>query len=79
MVPLKLIRSGKMADRSGNRKVTRHMSMKHVRSDGMVLNFEEIVPEEGVDVEKGDDKRKTQYYVFRHRSLGHNGYRLRFR
>jgi hypothetical protein len=44
MVPLKLIRSGKMADRSDNHKTTKHMTRKHVRSDGMVLNFDEIVP-----------------------------------
>ncbi len=79
MVPLKLIRSVKMVDRSGNRKVTKHMSRKHVRSDGMVLNFDEIVPEEGADVEKGNVKRKSQYYTFRRRRLGHNGRHFRFR
>jgi hypothetical protein len=45
----------------------------------MVLNFDETVPEEGVDVDKGDGKRKTQYSVFRRRRLGYNGRRLRFR
>jgi hypothetical protein len=45
----------------------------------MVLNFDEIVPEEGADVEKGNGKRKTRYYVFRRKRLGHNGHRLRFR
>jgi hypothetical protein len=75
----KLIRSGKMTDRSDNHKVTKHMARKKVRSDGMVLNFDEIVSEEGADVEKGDGKRKVQYYVFRHRLLGHKGLRLRFR
>jgi hypothetical protein len=79
MAPLKLIRSGKMADRSGNRKVTKHMARKHVRSDGMVLEFDEIVPEEGADMEKGNGKRKAHHYAFRRRRLGHNGRRLRFR
>jgi hypothetical protein len=51
MAPLNLIRSGKMTDRSGNRKVTRHIARKHVRSDDMVLNFDEIVPEGGADRE----------------------------
>jgi hypothetical protein len=65
MAPLNLIRSGKMTDRSGNRKVTRHMTRKHVRSDGMVLNFDVIVPEAGADREKSNYKRKAQCYVFR--------------
>ena len=60
MAPLKLIRSGKMADRSGNRKATKHMARKHVRSDGMVLNLNEIVPEEGADVEKEGDGKSEQ-------------------
>ncbi len=79
MAPLKLIRSGKMADRSGNRKVTKHMARKHVRSDGMVLNFDEIVPEEGAVVDKGNGKKKAHHYAFRRRRFGHNGRRLRFR
>jgi hypothetical protein len=62
MAPMKLIRSDKMADRSGNRKVTRHMTRKHVRFDGMVLNFDEIVTEDGPDREKSNGKRKTQFY-----------------
>jgi hypothetical protein len=78
MAPLKLIRSSKMADRSGNRKVTRQMTRKHVRSDGMVLNFDEILPEDGADREKSNDKKKAQFYVFRHRRLGHHGRYLRF-
>jgi hypothetical protein len=61
VAPLRLIRSGKMADRLGNRKAAKHRARKHVRSDGMVLNFDEIVPEEGADEERGNDKRKTQY------------------
>jgi hypothetical protein len=77
--PVRLIRSDKMADRSGNRKAKKHMTRKHVRSDGLVLNFDEIVPEEGADMEKGNGKRKARYYVFRLRRLGHNGCRLRFR
>jgi hypothetical protein len=76
--PLRLIRSGKLADRSGNRKAKKHMTRKHVRSDGLVLNFDEIV-EEGADMEKGNGKRKARYYAFRLRRLGHNGRRLRFR
>ncbi len=48
MAPLKLIRSGKIPDRSGHHKVTKNMARKHVQSDGMELNFDEIVPEEGV-------------------------------
>jgi hypothetical protein len=51
MAPLNLIRSGKMTDRSGNRKVTRHIARKHVRSDDMVIKFDEIVPEDGADRE----------------------------
>ncbi len=42
--PVSLIRSGKMTDRSGNRKATKHMGRKHVRSDRMVLNFEGLPP-----------------------------------
>jgi hypothetical protein len=68
MAPLKLIRSGKMSDRSDNHKVTKHMTRKHVRSDGMVLNFDEIVPEEGADVEKGNGKRKAILCVPSHAS-----------
>ncbi len=79
MDPLKVIRSGKMADRSDNLMVTKHMAWKHVRSDGMVLNFDEIVPKEGSDAEKGHVNRKTDYYMFRHRSLEHNWSLLRFR
>ncbi len=78
MAPLKLIRSGKMADRSGNRKVTRQMARKHVRSDGMVLNFDEIVPEDGADREKSNGKRKAQFYAFRPRRLGRHGRHLHF-
>jgi hypothetical protein len=77
--PLRLIRSGNMADRSVNRKAKKHMARKHGRSDGMVLNLDEIVPEEGADMEKGNGKRKSRYYAFRLRRLGHNGRRLRFR
>jgi hypothetical protein len=36
------------------------MARKHARSDGMVLNLDETVPEEGADVDKGDGKRKTR-------------------
>ena len=79
VAPLRLIRSGKMADRLGNRKATKHRARKHVRSDGMMLNFDEIVPEEGEDEEKGNGKKKTQYYAFLLRRLGHIGRRLRFR
>jgi hypothetical protein len=74
MAPLKVIRSGKMTDRSDNPKVTKTMVREHVRSDGMVLNFDDIVPEEGADVEKGNGKKKAHHYAFRRRRLGHNGH-----
>jgi hypothetical protein len=40
----------------------------------MVLNFDDIVPEEGADVEKGNGKKKAHHYAFRRRRLGHNGH-----
>ena len=73
MTPVKLVSSGKKPDASDSRKKMKQAERNYAQSDAMVLDFDEIVPEERTGVDDDIDQRRAKFYAFHLRCLGHHG------
>ena len=57
----------------------KQVERNYTRSVAMVLDFDEIVPEDRAGGDEGVGQRRSQFYVFLLRTLGYHGRLLKVR